>query len=1220
MSFGTAVFIAMLLYVAFMLFLALKVERTPALRNAVTSSPYVYSLALSIYMTAWTFYGNVGQAAQSGLDYLLTFTGSFFGSVAWWWVLRRIVRVKNRLKITSISDFISSRYGKSHLVAGLVASVFFVGSLPYVAIQFKAILATLDIVLAFEAGQGGQYAHSSVVGPFIVLFTIVFTILAGVRHLDPTERHPGVVSVIAVEALVKLVAFGAVGIFVTYGLFDGFEDVFSKAIAAGYGNLFSVGGEHFSRMDWFFRVLVFAPAILLLPRQFHVAVIENSNENHIRTAMWMLPLNMLLMSLFVMPLALAGLLMGLEASKGDLFVLLLPLREGHFGLATLVFLGGFSAGLSMIVVTTMTMATMISNDLLLPVFGLSQRMNWLRRYILQCRWVVVCVYLGASYVLYLLVGGSNTLVSLGIISMIAAIQLVPATLGALYWPQGNRAGVISGLTIGFFMWGYTLILPVFVKSGLIGGMILQNGPWGIGWLRPERLFGLDVFDPLSHTVFWSLGLNVLCYVIGSCLWSPAERDIVSARDFSAFRDFDRGVLADDSEFAKNISVSGKKDTLVALFSQYYPENFAESLVESLFKAVGFDERQSVTVVELATLASETEKRLAGVVGSASASKLIRSSGLFSEAERSELARAYKIMLANMDISPEELLRRLDFHREREHLLEAHANELGKANALLRNEMAEREKAQQELVVAEEKYRSIFENAVEGIFQTLPQGKIAHANPALLRMLGYDSLDELISSIRSLREDLYVDGEDRDRFVRLLSSDGEVSRFETRLYRKDGSKIWVALHSRAIFDESGQMVRIEGIAEDISERKRAEEEMYRATRFVRNIIDAMPSVMIAVSNDMAVAHWNREAEHRYGINKDMAIGKAFLELLPWLYPLEETIHAALATGEIQHLPRLNEELRGELFILDVVVYPIEALDTSTQVVLRLDDATSRVRLEEVMVQTEKMMSVGGLAAGMAHEINNPLGAILLGVQNVTRRLDPERKANRDVAERMELSLERMQEYLAERKVLDLLHGVRSSGERAANIVSNMLEFSRRSETRFSPVNISELLDKAVELAWNDYDLKKKYDFRQMDVVREYAPNLPEVHCNGMEIEQVVLNLLRNAAQAMYQEGYEPDEKPRIILRTAQEADRVRIEVEDNGPGMDESVRKRVFEPFFTTKPVGVGTGLGLSVSYFIITSNHSGQFFVDTRKGQGTTFTIILPIGVPVQPDIISEAS
>jgi signal transduction histidine kinase len=261
----------------------------------------------------------------------------------------------------------------------------------------------------------------------------------------------------------------------------------------------------------------------------------------------------------------------------------------------------------------------------------------------------------------------------------------------------------------------------------------------------------------------------------------------------------------------------------------------------------------------------------------------------------------------------------------------------------------------------------------------------------------------------------------------------------------------------------------------------------------------------------------------------------------------------------------------------------------------------------------MMSVGGLAAGMAHEINNPLGGILQGAQNILRRLSSDLQANRDAAEIVGCPLDSIQAYIEERKILKMLEGIREAAVRAADIVQNMLSFARKSESTYSTQQLNEIMDNTVRLASTDYDLKKSYDFRHIEIVRDFEENLPLITCSRTEIEQVLLNLLRNAAQAMVQ-----IEKPVITLRTRSETvylagegrKYLTVEVEDNGPGMDEQVRNRVFEPFFTTKEPGVGTGLGLSVSYFIVTENHKGQMEVESLPGAGTRFTIRLPLEEP----------
>jgi signal transduction histidine kinase len=296
------------------------------------------------------------------------------------------------------------------------------------------------------------------------------------------------------------------------------------------------------------------------------------------------------------------------------------------------------------------------------------------------------------------------------------------------------------------------------------------------------------------------------------------------------------------------------------------------------------------------------------------------------------------------------------------------------------------------------------------------------------------------------------------------------------------------------------------------------------------------------------------------------------------------------------------------VVDVMIYPLLTSGVEGAVV-RVDDATERVRMEEMMIQTEKMMSVGGLAAGMAHEINNPLGIIMQSVQNVLRRISPDMRKNAEAAAHTGVDLAAIQRYFAERGILEFLADITSAGKRAATIVTNMLNFSRRTESNTAPVDLGELLKKAVELAASDYDLKKKYDFKHIEIDYDLDPELPPVPCVETKIEQVLLNLFKNAAQAIGQQGVGV-RSPRIICRTRREGDVARIEIEDNGPGMDESVRRRVFEPFFTTKEVGTGTGLGLSVSYFIITDNHKGTMDVESTPGVGAKFIIRLPLPEP----------
>lgn len=394
--------------------------------------------------------------------------------------------------------------------------------------------------------------------------------------------------------------------------------------------------------------------------------------------------------------------------------------------------------------------------------------------------------------------------------------------------------------------------------------------------------------------------------------------------------------------------------------------------------------------------------------------------------------------------------------------------------------------------------------------------------------------------------------------------------------------------------------------DVMSRKVMERErdLKVSRAYLQNVIDSMPSALIRVDDKMNLCQWNRKA---FEIYSELSQEDRLIPVEDF-FKNEPDILRAISDARELNIPRILERRSladSPLSLYDITVFPLQNSDLQG-VVVRMDDVTSKSRMEEVMVQTEKMMSVGGLAAGMAHEINNPLGGILQGAQNLVRRFRPDIKANVQAASRVGCSIESLQNYLDERKILAIIDGIRESGLRASSIVSNMLEFSKPGRDIVGLVNVAELINNSLELAAKDYDLKKKYDFLHVKIVREFDPDLPDILCSRTEIEQVLFNLFKNAAQAMSEHGHKGDE-PTIHVRTIKLVESISIEVEDNGPGIDPEARRRVFEPFYTTKSTDSGTGLGLSVSYFIITQNHGGSFIVDSHSGSGAKFTITLPL-------------
>ncbi|NTW36003.1 MAG: diguanylate cyclase, partial [Syntrophobacteraceae bacterium] len=571
-------------YVCLLFLIALWVEQRSAAGRGPANHPLVYSLSLAVYCTAWTYYGSVGKAATSGILFLPIYLGPTIVILLWWTVLRKLVHLKTTYRITSIADFISARYNKSQPLAALVTVIAIVGILPYIALQLKAIISTFVLIttpatpdLSPDAAVMSWVGRH--VGPVVVILMVLFTIGLGVRRLDPTERHEGMVAALAVECLVKLVAFLMAGIFVTYFLFDGWGDIFGRIHESPAKGLFAQWGANgFSAVTWTTYLLLSMSAILCLPRQFHVTVVENSDERHILTAMWCFPLYMLLINIFVIPIALGGLIQGFPIDKADSFVLLLPLHHGEEWLSLLVFLGGVSAAAGMIMVSSVTMATMITNHLLLPVVEWLPPLGALKRHLLHCRWVVVAVFIAIGFWLEERVFKPYMLVNIGLISFAAFFQLAPALLGGITWRKANATGAFWGLSAGFLVWCYTQLIPSFVRNGWLPESMLTEGPMGWSLLRPEALFGLSGLDHLSHTVLWSMLFNVGLYVLASLYHEPTRAEQSAAEEFvDVFRA--RAAFRGSVQREAFIDLATKLGQLQELLCQYFPEAEAAAMLE-----------------------------------------------------------------------------------------------------------------------------------------------------------------------------------------------------------------------------------------------------------------------------------------------------------------------------------------------------------------------------------------------------------------------------------------------------------------------------------------------------------------------------------------------------------------------------------------------------------------------------------------------------------------
>ena len=601
-------------------------DRHAEIGLSLVSNPYIYALSLAVYCTAWTFYGSVGRAATTGLGFLPTYLGPTLVATLGGLVLRKIIRISKIHRITSIADFIASRYGKSSLLASVVTIIAVLGIIPYISLQLKAISTSYFIIKHYPAIQMPQ--QLSLISVFkdtafyIAMILAVFTILFGTRHLEATERHEGLVAAIAFESLIKLIAFLAVGIFVTYGMYDGFSDIFARAASDPDLKIaFTLEPSIGAYFSWTIHIFLAMLAVMFLPRQFQVAVVENVNEDHLKKAVWLFPLYLLAINIFVLPIAFGG---DIHFKAGhvdaDTFVLTLPMAEKKEFLALFVFIGGMSAATGMVIVATIALSTMICNDLVMPVilrlpFPSLHRITDLTNVLLYVRRGSILMVLLFGYAYYRLVGEYYTLVSIGQISFVAVAQFAPAILGGIFWKQGNRAGALWGLVAGFLVWCYTLVIPSLVQAGFLGHSLIENGPFNLTLLKPFELFGLTGLDYAAHAVFWSLLVNICFYIVVSIFSRPSTMEHTQA-----------ALFVDVFKYSEESGATGfwrgtaSVRDLRSLLTRFLGRKGTEKALEDY--SLKHQKNWDVAPEADADMVNFAEKRLAGAIGSASARVMV----------------------------------------------------------------------------------------------------------------------------------------------------------------------------------------------------------------------------------------------------------------------------------------------------------------------------------------------------------------------------------------------------------------------------------------------------------------------------------------------------------------------------------------------------------------------------------------------------------------------
>ena len=627
---GTTIFLVSVGYLALLFAIAYYADGRADAGRPVIASPYIYSLSLAVYATAWTFYGSVGRAASDGIGFLPIYIGPTLMIALWWVVLRKMLRISKQNRITSLADFVASRYGKSALLGGLVTVIAVIGILPYISLQLKAVSNSFTILVQYpqiimpDVASVAPMREDTAL--WVALMLAAFSIAFGTRHLDAAEHHQGLVAAIAFESLVKLLAFLAVGIFVTFGMYDGFGDIFTRSLAepklrAMMTPLDGVAGTY---GNWVWLTILSMMAILFLPRQFQVAVIENLDEKHLKKAIWLFPLYMLAINVFVLPIAFGGLLHFTDGRvDADTFVLTLPMAEKQEWLALLVFIGGLSAATGMVIVETIALSTMVCNDLVMPVLLRMRRLRLNERpdltgLLIGIRRGAIVLILLLGYLYYKLAGEAYALVSIGLISFAAVAQFAPVILGGIFWKGGSRAGALSGLLAGFCVWLYTLLLPALARSGWMPIGLLENGPFGIELLRPLELFGLSGLDEINHAMIWSMIANIGVYVGVSLSVSPSADE---HRQASLFVDVFK--QTGDAGGARFWLGTASVPDLYNLLARFLGNAAADGAFGGYASARNIRWPDEHPVAD-AELVHYVEVQLAGAIGSASARVMVAS--------------------------------------------------------------------------------------------------------------------------------------------------------------------------------------------------------------------------------------------------------------------------------------------------------------------------------------------------------------------------------------------------------------------------------------------------------------------------------------------------------------------------------------------------------------------------------------------------------------------
>jgi PAS domain S-box-containing protein len=891
---------AILAYVALLLAAGAWAERRAARGYQAAGQGLIYALSLTVYCTSWTYFGSVGSAANSGMLYATIYLGPTLVMLGSWQVVRRMIHLRQRYRFSSVVDLITQRYGHSVAMGAFITLILLLGMLPYIGLQLRALVETFTVVTGLEHDHDhGGFWHFS--DELIVVVVALLTATFGLRRVDTRERQHGLMAVLAVESLVKLVAFVAVGAFVTWGLFDGFFDLLTRldanpTLRQRFVDAPLTGSTY---VTWMTYLVLSMAAIIFLPRMFHVMVVGNHDERHLLTAMWVFPLYLLLMSLFVLPIAIGGLLLGYPLSSADWLVIRLPFDRGGPALTLLAYLGGFSAALGMIMVACTTMAIMFSNHVVLPLIDRGLIGERLRGGLRPIRWGIVFLMLIAAYRFQEGLANSYLLIQMGLISFAAVLQFVPAAIGGLYWTRANKLGAWWGLALGWATWAYTLLLPAVIRSGLGDAQWLTSGPWAMEFLRPEALFGLDIGSPYANTAFWTLLLNVSGYIVGSLLGQQDDDQSAMAHVYAKPFGNPRRRKSDDSGKLR-IAYATVGEQIERMFARYLPAHEAAQAIEQVQRGALAEGESSLSGPAYLELTARAERTLAGAIGAAMARKAASETLRLDDRESAALQVALASQVAELHISPQQLREQVDYFRSLQTMGEAHAQAMEEKIAALEEAVQARDLADASRRESEQRFRSLADSAPVMIWMSSSDGE-SYYNRAWLVFTGRSSDEQARQGwLQGIHPEEQADALALNERMKALQCGAEqVFRFR----RADGEYRHLRVHILPRHGADGALLGIVGSADDISDLLAAEQTLRRDNdelealigertrelqqscadlqereQTIRTITDSAQDAVVMVDDGGLVSYWNPAAERILGWSKNEALGQRLSEFL------------------------------------------------------------------------------------------------------------------------------------------------------------------------------------------------------------------------------------------------------------------------------------------------------------------------------------------------------